>query len=70
MNSDELPPVVTLSQASQILGISAANGLALAKIDGYPLPLADVPEGYGVGTADLVRHAGEERVREVLQATV
>ncbi|MFD7070375.1 hypothetical protein ACFV97_24430 [Streptomyces sp. NPDC059913] len=64
----ELPPAVALDQASQILGIGPADGLALAKIDGYPVPVISVgPEGYRVGTAHLIKHAGLDRVREALR---
>ncbi|MFJ5889949.1 hypothetical protein [Streptomyces californicus] len=64
----ELPLAVTLDQASHALGIAPEDGLALAKIDGYPVPVIDVdPEGYRVGTAHLIRHAGLDRVRENLR---
>lgn len=64
----ELPPAVTLDQASRILGIEPADGLALAQIDGYPVPVIDVgPEGYRVGTAHLIEHAGLDRVRAELR---
>ncbi|MFJ9161232.1 hypothetical protein ACIRPS_31030 [Streptomyces griseoviridis] len=64
----ELPPAVTLDEASRVLGIDPADGLALAKIDGYPVPVIDVsPEGYRVGTAHLIKHAGLDRVREALR---
>ncbi|MFF4771120.1 hypothetical protein [Streptomyces sp. NPDC001255] len=64
----ELPTAVKLDQASRILGIDPADGLALAKIDGYPVDVIDVgPEGYRVGTAHLIRHVGIDRVREALR---
>ncbi|MEU7642217.1 hypothetical protein AB0C11_40435 [Streptomyces sp. NPDC039016] len=64
----ELPPAVKLDQASEVLGIAPADGLALAKIDGYPVPVIDLgSEGYRVGTAHLIRHAGLDKVRDVLR---
>lgn len=64
----ELPPSVSLDQASKALDIAVEDGRALAKIDGYPLTLIDLgPEGYRVGTMHLIDHVGLDRVRKVLR---
>jgi len=64
----ELPPAVPLDLASKVLGIDAADGLALAEIDGYPVPVITVHEkGFHVGTAHLIRAGGLAPVRKALR---
>ncbi|RKN09651.1 hypothetical protein [Streptomyces radicis] len=64
----ELPPAVTLDQASEILGLTPAAGRELVEAERYPVPvIAMGPQTHRVGTAHLIRHAGLSRVREVLR---
>ncbi|MGW1836329.1 hypothetical protein [Streptomyces sp. NPDC002067] len=64
----ELPPAVKLDQASEVLGLDAADGRALAEIDGYPVPVINLhEEGFRVGTSHLIRAAGLDKVREALR---
>ncbi|MGW5119646.1 hypothetical protein ACWEQ8_30000 [Streptomyces noursei] len=66
----ELPPAVQLDQASEVLGLDAADGRALAKIDGYPVPVINLrKDEYQVGTAFLIRAAGLGKVRQALRVT-
>lgn len=64
----ELPPVVTLDQASDVLGLDRAEGLRMAEAGTYPIKVISVgSEGYRVGTAPLIRAAGLSAVREALR---
>ncbi|MFI9205278.1 hypothetical protein [Streptomyces sp. NPDC053048] len=64
----ELPPAVTLDKASEVLDLDPADGLRMAKAGTYPVPVIDLSEaGYRVGTANLIRAVGLDKVRGVLR---
>lgn len=63
----ELPASVSLDQASAILGLPPADGLRLAGLGAYPVPVLDLGSTRRVGTAHLIRAAGLDKVREVLR---
>ncbi|MER5851052.1 hypothetical protein ABT126_29505 [Streptomyces sp. NPDC002012] len=64
----ELPPAVTLDQASDVLGLDRTEGLRMAEAGTYPVKVIPVgSEGYRVGTAPLIRAAGLSAVRETLR---
>ncbi|MER8116288.1 hypothetical protein [Streptomyces sp. NPDC094031] len=64
----ELPPAVTLDQASDVLGLNRVVGLRMAEAGAYPVKVIPLgSEGYRVGTAPLIRAAGLDAVREALR---
>ncbi|MER5304576.1 hypothetical protein ABT039_34630 [Streptomyces lasiicapitis] len=64
----ELPPAVTLDQASNVLGLDPVQGLRDAQNGTYPVPVINVgPEGFRVGTAYLIKTVGLDKVRDALR---
>ncbi|WAL73100.1 hypothetical protein OU787_17260 [Kitasatospora sp. YST-16] len=59
----ELPLVVSLDDASVMLGMYPSDGLVLAQADNYPVPVIKLGTQYRVATAHLIRALGLEEVR-------
>lgn len=64
----ELPPAVTLDQASKVLGLNSQAGLVDAQNGTYPVPVIGVGKaGFRVGTGHLIKAVGLDRVRDALR---
>jgi hypothetical protein len=64
----ELPPAVTLDQASVVLGLDPEQGLRDAQNGTYLVPVINVgEEGFRVGTGHLIKAAGLDKVRGTLR---
>ncbi|MCC2278904.1 hypothetical protein LKL35_26260 [Streptomyces sp. ET3-23] len=63
----ELPPSVSLDQASELLDLDPAEGLRRAEAGTYPVAVIAVGSRYRVGTARLVGAVGLDKVRQALR---
>ncbi|MEU1309178.1 hypothetical protein ABZ419_09810 [Streptomyces cinnamoneus] len=63
----ELPPSVTLDQASEILGLTTEDSRRMQKDGTFPVPVIPIGSTRRVGTAPLIRTVGLTRVRKALR---
>lgn len=63
----ELPPSVSLDQASEVLDLDPAEGLRRAEAGTYPVAVIEVGDSFRVGTARLIKAVGLGKVRDALR---